>query len=97
MSDYIIHNKEQFKGCTVLELGAGVGVVSIVTCLAAAKTVLCTGLNISHDSSCSTSTLSLFCLYLSLSPFFLSLSFLSLFLFLSLTLSLTHTHTIIRL
>ena len=44
MSDYILHNRELFEGSTVLELGAGVGVVSIVTSLMGAKYVLCTGL-----------------------------------------------------
>ena len=44
MSDYVLHNREQFKDSTVLELGAGVGMVSIVACLTGAKYVLCTGL-----------------------------------------------------
>ena len=44
MSDYVLHNRERFKDSTVLELGAGVGVVSIVACLTGAKYVLCTGL-----------------------------------------------------
>ena len=44
MSDYILHNRVLFKGSTVLELGAGIGVVSIVACLIGAKCVLCTGL-----------------------------------------------------
>ena len=44
MSDYILHNRELFEGSTVLELGAGVGVVSIVASLMGAEYVLCTGL-----------------------------------------------------
>jgi predicted nicotinamide N-methyase len=44
MSDYILHNRELFKDSSVLELGAGVGVVSIVASLMGAKCVLCTGL-----------------------------------------------------
>ena len=46
MSDHILHNGELFDGSTVLELGAGVGVVSIVACLSGAKCVLCTSLYI---------------------------------------------------
>jgi hypothetical protein len=48
MSDYILHNRELFKDSTVLELGAGVGVVSIVASLIGAKCVLCTGLYKTH-------------------------------------------------
>ena len=44
MADYILHNGIQFQGCTVLELGAGVGLVSIVAALHA-KNILCTGLS----------------------------------------------------
>ena len=43
MSDYILHNRKQFKGRTVLELGAGVGVVSLIAYLSDAKCILCTG------------------------------------------------------
>jgi len=43
MADYILHNGIQFQGCTVLELGAGVGLVSIVAALHASN-ILCTGL-----------------------------------------------------
>ena len=44
MADYILHNGIQFQGCTVLELGAGVGLVSIVAALHASN-ILCTGLH----------------------------------------------------
>ena len=42
MTDYIIHNSSRFDGATVLELGAGIGLVSIVASLSA-KSVYCTG------------------------------------------------------
>ena len=42
MADYVIHNRKIFEGATVLELGAGVGLVSIVASIWA-KLVYCTG------------------------------------------------------
>ena len=42
MADYILHNGGRFQGCTVLELGAGVGLVSIVAALHA-RHIFCTG------------------------------------------------------
>ena len=42
MADYILHNGGRFQGCTVLELGAGVGLVSIVGALHA-RHIFCTG------------------------------------------------------
>ena len=44
MSDYVLHNNNHFKGCTVLELGPGVGVVGINAGLSGAKCVFCSGL-----------------------------------------------------
>lgn len=48
MADYVVHNREQFKGSTVLEVGAGVGVVSILASLFGAECVFCTGLHIEY-------------------------------------------------
>ena len=42
MADYILHNGGRFQGCIVLELGAGVGLVSIVAALHA-RHIFCTG------------------------------------------------------
>lgn len=41
LADYILHNQLIFKNCTVLELGAGTGITSIVMATAA-KTIYCT-------------------------------------------------------
>ena len=42
MADYILHSGARFQGCNVLELGAGVGLVSIMAALHA-KHIFCTG------------------------------------------------------
>ncbi|KAL7979081.1 hypothetical protein Chor_015105 [Crotalus horridus] len=42
LADYILSKQDLFKGCTVLELGAGIGFVSIIMAKAA-KTIYCTG------------------------------------------------------
>ncbi|XP_058013279.1 methyltransferase-like protein 22 isoform X3 [Ahaetulla prasina] len=41
LADYILSKQDVFKGCTVLELGGGIGFVSIIMAKAA-KTVYCT-------------------------------------------------------
>uniref|UniRef100_J3S013 Methyltransferase-like protein 22 n=1 Tax=Crotalus adamanteus TaxID=8729 RepID=J3S013_CROAD len=41
LADYILSKQDLFKGCTVLELGAGIGFVSIIMAKAA-KTIYCT-------------------------------------------------------
>jgi len=43
LCDYIIHNEDRFEGCTFLELGAGLGLCSIVVGRVAKK-VFCTGM-----------------------------------------------------
>ncbi len=45
MSDYVLANMEIIHGATILELGAGTGLVSLVTALTAAK-VYCTGIKV---------------------------------------------------
>ena len=42
LSDYILHQRELFSDCVAMELGAGVGLVSI-TLATVAKQVFCTG------------------------------------------------------
>lgn len=42
MADFILSHRDLFQGCTVLELGAGTGVTSIVMATVA-KRVYCTG------------------------------------------------------
>lgn len=42
LSDFILSNPAAFRGATVLELGAGTGLASIIAA-SAAKTVYCTG------------------------------------------------------
>ena len=42
LADFVIHSREDFKDQTVLELGAGVGLTSIVAGMFA-KEVVCTG------------------------------------------------------
>lgn len=42
MVDFILSNPDMFRGATVLELGAGTGLTSIVMATIA-KTVYCTG------------------------------------------------------
>ena len=42
MTEYLLSNLERFQGSTVLELGAGTGLVSMVTALSATH-VFCTG------------------------------------------------------
>lgn len=42
LADYLLSNLERLKGTTVLELGAGTGLVSMVTALSTAH-VFCTG------------------------------------------------------
>ncbi|XP_077173283.1 methyltransferase-like protein 22 isoform X2 [Paroedura picta] len=41
LADYILSERDLFKGCTVLELGGGTGIVSIATAMTA-RTVYCT-------------------------------------------------------
>ncbi|XP_013926592.1 PREDICTED: methyltransferase-like protein 22 [Thamnophis sirtalis] len=41
LADYILGKQDLFKGCTVLELGGGIGLVSIIVAKAA-KTIYCT-------------------------------------------------------
>uniref|UniRef100_A0A0B8RQ56 Methyltransferase-like protein 22-like n=1 Tax=Philothamnus irregularis TaxID=1899461 RepID=A0A0B8RQ56_9SAUR len=41
LADYILSKQDTFKGCTVLELGGGIGLVSIIMSKAA-KTIYCT-------------------------------------------------------
>lgn len=43
MADYLLHNAGQFKDATVLELGGGSGLVSIVAAMVSARRVICTG------------------------------------------------------
>ncbi len=43
MADYLLHISSELRGSTVLELGAGSGLVSIVAALLSAETVICTG------------------------------------------------------
>lgn len=44
LADYILFRRDLFQGCTVLELGAGTGLASIVAATMA-HTVYCTGNN----------------------------------------------------
>jgi len=43
MCDYLLANRAQFAGKTVLELGCGVGLASLVARLAGAAVVIATG------------------------------------------------------
>lgn len=43
MADFILSKPEMFRGATVLELGAGTGLTSIIMATTA-KTVYCTGI-----------------------------------------------------
>jgi len=43
LADYVVANEERFRGCSALELGAGVGLVGIVM-TRAARNVWLTGM-----------------------------------------------------
>lgn len=42
LADFVIHSRDDFKGQTILELGAGVGLTSVVAGMFA-KEIICTG------------------------------------------------------
>lgn len=50
LADYILFQWDLFQGCTVLELGAGTGLASIIAATVA-QTVYCTG-NAHHLTAC---------------------------------------------
>lgn len=49
LSDFILSSSAAFRGATVLELGAGTGLASIVVA-SVAKTVYCTGMGLCDRS-----------------------------------------------